>query len=383
MKIVICTEEWAGSGHRMAALAIAQAVHEQDPCIPISIVYGLRTISPFLRKLSDKAYAFSLSCAPHLWQHIYEREKHWHRLLQWPLAAALGERLLNWVIEREAPTAVIATHAYCLPALAWAKRRAAKPFQLGVVLTDYQLNSFWVNREIDYYIVPHERVGEQLVRQFAIEAGRIFPYGIPVRLPFYKERHRSKEEWREALGLNPTHFTVLLCSGEAGHTGYLSVVEQLLRLDVPLQIVVIAGRNQCQYTRLKQRFANPVSSHALHLLGYVEDIWKWLGAADLLITKPGGLTCSEALAMQTPLILYRPLPGQERRNSRFLQEEGAAFAAETPEEIAWIVRRLATERGAWVQAVARAARLARPDAAWRAAELILAAHRMYPEPCTS
>ncbi|WP_164553300.1 MGDG synthase family glycosyltransferase [Brevibacillus marinus] len=373
-KIVICTEEWAGSGHKMAALALAEALREHDSSIPVTTVYGLRTISPLLRKLSHTAYSYSLNRAPQLWQRIYEREKQWGRVLQRPLAAVLGERLLRQLIEPEAPTAVIATHAYCLSALAWAKRRAGKPFQLAVALTDFQLNSFWVNRDIDYYIVSHEHIGEQLTRQFSVEPHRIFPYGIPVRLPFFQENGRTKKEWREFLGLHPARFTVLLASGEAGHSNYQPVVERLLQLDVPLQIAVITGHNQRQLASLRRQYGSLNSRHTLYLMGYVAEIWTWLGAADLLITKPGGITCAEALAMHTPLLLYRPLPGQERRNSRFLQEQGVAYAAETAEEVARIVRRLATEPETWAQAAHKAARLARPDAARRAAELILAAH---------
>ncbi|UFJ41618.1 glycosyltransferase [Brevibacillus humidisoli] len=372
-KVVICTEEWAGSGHKMAALAIAEAVREMNTGIQVNIIYGLAAASPLLRQISHKAYHFSLTRAPRLWQRIYEREKHWKRMLHRPLAAVLGERLLRQVIEPEAPEVVIATHAYCLPALAWAKRRTSKPFQLGIAQTDFQLNSFWVNREIDYYIVSDEQIGDQLVQKFDVDPNRIYAYSIPIRPSYAEGSKRTKREWRKKLGLVPDLFTVLLCSGEAGHNDYVPVVQRLTELDVPLQIVVITGRNQRQLASLQQYSERgSTSMHRLHIKGYVEEMWQWLGAADVLVTKPGGLTCSEALAMGTPLILYRPLPGQEQRNSRFLQQKGVAYAAETPAEIASVLQRLAKERTAWSQAAAQAARLARPDSAYRTAEVILA-----------
>lgn len=368
---MIWTEEWAGSGHNVAALAIAQALRERSPASNVRIVYGLSAVSPALRHLSDSAYRLSLQRMPGVWQHIYEREKLWKRLVEPPLAVFLGDRLLKKVIEKERPDAVVATHAYCLPALEWAKRRASRPFQLGIVQTDYQVNSFWINRGIDYYIVSHEQIGEQLTRQFAIEPSRVHPAGIPVRPEFARHNGRTKREWREALGLSPDLFTVLLTSGGDGHNDYLPVVKRLFQLPQPLQVAVISGRNRKQQVSLLDRYREQTVDHVLHVTGYVQEMWAWMGAADAVVTKPGGLTCAEVLAMGIPLILYRPLPGQERRNSRFLQSYGAATQADSPEEVAATIARWQTEVSSWTEAAALAARLARPDAVYRAAEVIL------------
>jgi processive 1,2-diacylglycerol beta-glucosyltransferase len=296
----------------------------------------------------------------------------WSRTLTKPLGKVLGKRLLEQVIEQERPDTVVATHAYCLPALAEAKRQASKPFHLINVITDFHINHFWINSEVDYYVVPHERIGEQLAGRHNVAPAKIHAYGIPVRAPFAKQADRQKQEWRAELGLVPDLFTVLIGGGEGGYGKIAAVVKRLMELEKPLQIIAVTGKNAALLERLRARFSGHPASRLLHLLGYTDAMWQWIGAADAYITKPGGLTCSEALAMKTPLVLYQPLPGQERINCRFLREQQAAEEAVSVEEIIQVIMRWQTAREQWSELASRMGRLGRPDSAYRTAEMILA-----------
>ncbi|WP_139491320.1 MGDG synthase family glycosyltransferase [Brevibacillus dissolubilis] len=371
-KILIFTEDWAGSGHKMAAHALQQALGERSPHHDVQIIGGLDVASPLLRQVSRASYMSSLRYAPGLWNWLYKRDKTWNRALKRPLGKVLGRKLSRRVIEQEQPDTVVCTHAYCLSALVEAKRRAATPFRLGSVMTDFHVNSFWVSPEIDFYVVGHQEMGKQLEERFGVDSRKIYVNGIPVRTGFAKERGRKKQEWKEAIGLKPNMFTILVSNGEAGYGDVEPLVKRLLQLGRPTQIVVVTGTNQALLKSLREQYSGDLSPHGLHLLGYVSSMWEWMGAADVIITKPGGLTCAESLAMGTPMILYQPLPGQEQKNSEFLQNQGVAVQATSIDEIMTILNRWQIEKAQWENLCLRTSRLGMPDSAYRTADLVLA-----------
>lgn len=338
-QVLIVTEEWAGSGHYMAAIALQEALLQEE--CEVSVVGGLGVASPLLRKLSRTTYYSSLAYFPALWDHLYNREPSViSKTVQKPLAKALGKRLLERVIEQQKPDIVVSTHAYCLSALAEAKKKASKPFQMLGVLTDYHIHPYWLHHSIDYYSVAHSKLAEKMSGMRQIQPERIRAFGIPLRQAFNQKKGRSKLDWKRSLGLETSKFTVLLCGGNDGYGDMLGMVARLLQCERPLVIIAVTGKNARLKNELQQVAGQIRTIHALYVYGYVEAMWELLGAADAVITKAGGLTCSEALAMRTPLILYQPLPGQERQNSHFLVEQGVAWQAETVEEAALILERL-------------------------------------------
>ncbi|MFM1653942.1 MGDG synthase family glycosyltransferase [Brevibacillus sp. B_LB10_24] len=370
--ILICTEEWAGSGHQMAALSLQQAFQDKAPEANVRVVGGLATASPLLRSLSRITYYNSLRNTPSLWQRIYDNSNALALLLQKPLAVSLSKRLYDKLI-RTGPDVVIATHAYCLPALAEAKRKLAKPFRLGCVVTDFHVNRFWVHPAVDFYLVAHEQVAEQLSGLFHVAPEKIYSFGIPIRPAFMTARLRPNQEWRNQLGLHPERFTVLLTGGEGKCSNFEPVLARLLHFQTPLQIIAITGKNTGLLARLQKTVEKSRSAfgHTVRILGFEEAIWEWMGAADVIITKPGGLTCSEALAMGKPLLLYQPLPGQEKKNSAFLRACGVAEEAQSLEQIASILGEWQAERERWQSVAQRTAKLGRADSAYQAAEEIL------------
>lgn len=368
-QVLIVTEEWAGSGHYMAAIALQEALEEEN--CEVSIIGGLDVASPMLRSLSRSTYYTSLACFPAFWDKLYNRDAaKISQKLQKPLAKVLGKRLLDRIIEQRKPDIVVSTHAYCLSALAEAKQKASKPFQMIGVLTDFHIHPYWLHHAIDYYIVAHPTLAEQMRSMREMEPGRIRSFGIPLRSPFQGPKKRSKAEWKQVLGIKPSHFTVLVCGGTDGYGDIFNVVKRLLQSGRALVIAVVTGKNERLKRKLHEQFSQASSIHTLYLFGYVKAMWEWLGAADVVITKAGGLTCSEALAMRTPLILFQPLPGQERLNSRFLVEQGVAWHAQTTEEIALILDRLRSAARNCEQMIQRMDEFGQPDSASRVAKWV-------------
>lgn len=365
--VLIVTEEWAGSGHYMAAVALQQALLEE--ACEVRVIGGLGVASPLLRKLSRSTYYSSLAHFPGMWDHLYNRDvSAVSRVLQKPLAKLLGKRLLERVIEQQKPDVIVSTHAYCLSALAEAKKKASRPFLLLGVLTDFHIHPYWLHQEIDYYSVAHPKLAEQMSEMRQIGADRVRALGIPLRQSFQGNPLRSKQDWKRHAGIDPERFMVLICGGTDGYGDMADVAERLSQLAHPLTIVVVTGKNAQLQKQLQQRFGDVRSPHVLHVFGYVDAMWEWLGAADAVVTKAGGLTCSEALAMSTPLILYQPLPGQERQNTRFLVEQGAAWEAQSSEDVAAILARLLASEAEYRAVVERMEPLGRPDSAKQIAQ---------------
>lgn len=370
-RVCIVTEEWAGSGHRMAALALQQALLEQSEQSRVDVLDGLQTISPLLRRLSRASYMGALRFIPEAWDRVYAKDRLWSHVLKKPLGVLLARRMLERVIEQLRPDTVVATHAYCLSALAEAKKRASHPFSLVCVCTDFYVNRFWIHPSIDAYVVASQELGQEISRAYHVPAEAIYPLGIPLRTSFAKESGTQKKEWRERLGLKANQFTVMISGGEGGYGRIAEVVERIIQMGRPLQVLIVTGKNQRLKQELSRLLARKSTAHSVHVLGYIKEIWAYLGASDAIVTKPGGITCSEALAMQTPMILFHPLPGQERKNSRFLQEQQLAVEAKTVEEVAQILERWQTRQEEHQQAAGRLGRYSQPDAAYRAAEMIL------------
>ncbi|MFS0558459.1 MGDG synthase family glycosyltransferase [Brevibacillus sp. 179-C9.3 HS] len=369
-RFLLVTEEWAGSGHRMAAEALQEVLMGNEGARSARVVGGLKTASPSLRVLSHFFYRNMLRYGQPVWQRIYEQEERLAGTLSKPLGWWLSARLTHQLLREEQPDVVIATHAYCLSALAEAKRKVPKPFQLVCVPTDYHINRFWIHPEIDAYMVAHEQIGQILLERYGIEPAKIHVYGIPVRPAFTAAQNTNKAAWKKQLGLAPDLFTVLVCGGEGGYGGVEQVVRELLLEEQPLQLIVVTGKNTGLYKQLEDLLGTQATVHHLLLKGFEPQMWKWIGAADAYITKPGGITCAESLALKTPLILYKPLPGQEKHNCSFLLEQKAAILAETPTDIKKMIRlwRQPARRDAFA---AHMDKLGRPEAAQQIAQALL------------
>ncbi|CAM5785284.1 MULTISPECIES: MGDG synthase family glycosyltransferase [Brevibacillus] len=370
-RILLVTEEWAGSGHRMAAEALAEALIELRPTAYVKVVSGLQTASPALREISRFFYLHMLRYNPGLWQKMHRNDKKWAAVLNKPLAVWLSRRMVRELIDRERPDVVVATHAYCFSALAEAKRKGAKPYQLVGVPTDFCVHRFWIHPETDAYVVAHEQLADPIRADRRLERTPVLEYGIPIRRTFQSSALQDKASWKDQLGLGPQQFTVLISGGEGGYGSMEEVIRVLMREPEPLQIVVITGKNHSLQEKLVRLTSSCPPVHNVIVRGYEPEIWKWMSAADVFLTKPGGISIAEALAVQTPLVLFQPLPGQEWRNLSFLLKHEAAFYARTTDEISQIVRQLRYSPAERKDVSQRMASLSKPNSAEQIAKYLL------------
>ena len=227
------------------------------------------------------------------------------------------------------------------------------------VITDYVSHGEWLHPAVDRYCVPHDLMRDGLLAR-GIPAERIVVSGLPIERKF--QRPLDRDVLMDRLGLTPGVPVILVMAGAYAMLGGVHDVARVLaRFPRPIQAVVVCSNAPRLADRI--RALGERSPHRFRVFGYVDNVEELMAVSDLLITKAGGVTVSEALAKRLPMLLYRSIPGQEESNAEFLVERGAALAAKTPAEVRVALKELLAhpERLAAMRQVA--AGLSRPDAA--------------------
>ena len=195
---------------------------------------------------------------------------------------------------------------------------------LGCMLTDYAPCMPWICKNLDAYITAAEDMLPQMTERGAA-AEQVYPFGIPVRAAFLQKE--EKKAARRQLGLSENLPVVLIMAGSFGVKKSLGLYEHLAAAELPVQFVVITGNNEA----LRQGFTEAAARYPnvrTRVEGFRADVQHFMFAADLLVTKPGGLTVSEALACGLPLAVFDAIPGQEEENAFFLEKRGMAIRLE-------------------------------------------------------
>jgi processive 1,2-diacylglycerol beta-glucosyltransferase len=270
-------------------------------------------------------------------------------------------------MQPDAVVSVHATPAVAMSALA-AEGRPLPPHT--TVVTDFVAHSQWIARDIDRYCVAAEEVGHEFVAR-GIPRERVRVTGVPIRAAF--ERTVDAASARAALGLRADQPVVLAMAGSHGSIGRLPEIARALgRQPAAMQAVIVAGHDAPLAARLRRLTAGS----SIRVLGYVDDVRTLMAAADVLVTKAGGMTLAEALAAELPLLLYGSLPGQERRNERFASRAGIALAARSGRDLARLLERALAEPELLEHLRERMRQVRRPDATRRIVAQVLAESRL-------
>ena len=362
----------AGAGHVRAAQALEAAAQAASPAFDVTHLDLLTLVPRDFRKLYGEQYIKLVEKLPQLWSYLYSKtDRPTRDTLVGNLKRAaekLNTRKLNAEIERVAPDAILCTHF--LPAELLSRQRAkgrALP-PLWVQVTDFDVHALWVHPHVDRYCVANDEVAFRLADR-GVPRERISVTGIPVMPQFSAPLERAF--CAAELGLAPEKFTALMMAGGAGVGSLDALAERLLRLPDELQLVALAGRN----AELLGRLRVLAERHPARLfpLGFTTTVERVMTAADLVITKPGGLSVSECLAKRRPMLLVSPIPGQEERNADYLLEAGAAIKAPDAATLVFKLAGLLADPVRLAAMSEAAHKIARPDAARDVVALISAA----------
>ena len=360
----------AGSGHTRAAEAIQSWSERQQGCITTRHLDAMQYVSGWMRKLYVNFYILLLTHAPSFWGQVYWRTHHanpdglMHKVRRW--FEKISSRQLLQEIEAYRPDAIVCTHF--LPAELLSRHIAAGRLHVPVwvQITDYDLHRMWVHDGMAGYFAPNDEVALRM-RHCGINAPAIHITGIPIMAAFSQRLDRA--ECARALGIDPQKPIVLLMGGGAGIGSLEEVARHLLGMHTEIQIVALAGKNAALLQRLQQLAANHPGK--LVPLGFTQHVENLMACADFAITKPGGLTTSECLAMGLPMIVNAPIPGQEEQNANFLLEHGAALKACDLSTLEYRIRHLLAHPDKLQDMRAKARALGKPDAARQLLDILV------------
>ena len=362
----------AGNGHVRAAQALAATAQSLAPPCTAVHIDAMAHVAAGFRKVYTDWYIQLVNRAPELWSYLHQRtDVTPHHAPSQRLRRGI-ERLSTGAlvreIRREKPDAVICTHFLPAELLMRERNRGRIDYPVWLQITDYDLHNMWLVPGMTGYLAATEEVAFRL-RARGVPAERIHVTGIPV-MPAFSEPDSpslARDACVAGLGLDPSRPVLLMVSGGAGVGDLPSMVERVLGMGGPdgkpndFQVVAVAGRNVEAHGRLEalaKRHPGRVAA-----VGFTNEMHRMMAASDLVVTKPGGLTVSECLALGKPMLLISPIPGQEEHNAGFLMEEGAAWLAYDAIGLDYKVARLMADPAKLASMAQRSRALGKPRAA--------------------
>lgn len=359
-----------GNGHMRTAEALKKAAGYLHPETEVSILDTFSYASPFLERVVIGTYMEILKLSPVVYGFLYHQAEkgqplsgrgklEFNRILN----LLTAPRLVKYIKDFQ-PDVIVCTHNFPVGIMSYMKKKGIYTGPVFAAITDFTIHSYWIFPGVDYYLIGAEQLQPECAA-FGIKPENVRVTGIPIDPAF--EKQYDKKELREKLGLNPELPAILITGGGLGMGHLEATVKELGESIDDCQLMVVAGTN----TSLRDKLVNiaPDLSCAVNIYGYVNNIHELMAAADLLIGKPGGLSCAEAMAMGLPVFIIDPLPGQEERNAQFLVGAGAGVRVDE-RNLAGQVKAYLADSGRLGIMTRAAAALGKPNAA-RNAVLIM------------
>lgn len=343
----------AGAGHRKAAEAVYNGLQSR-PDWNISLVDSLDYTSSFYKQLYSATYTFLITRIPWLWGIIF-------RILDWgwvrPLVLLVrrGQNCLNGqalekFLEKEQFDYIVSTHFFPNEVTSHLKQRGRIKSKIIAIITDYDVHSIWLAKGIDHYCGACEFTVAKF-RELGIPADKALLTGIPTDAKFAAVH--DVPALKRQLGLRDNVLTVLVATGSFGIGPIEEIIDQLSGI----QVVVVCGHNKQLYQRLSQKQQGLVK-----IFGLVNNMHELMAVSDVMITKPGGLSISEALVTGLPMIFFNAIPGQETNNVRVLRSYGVGIGDCPVAEMVNVLQNFQSSPADFQKAKAGAKSLGKPNA---------------------
>lgn len=367
MKRIILSYVSTNSGHKVAADAVKDVLQQKLPETSFFEIDALGYFSPIVKGIILKSYLELIKSDPYVWEYLYDNPKliNLTAKLKEILNTLKSKRLKEKILNGFQPDVVVCTHAFPCGVFSALKKTSMNNLPLVAITTDFDIHAYWLYENVSYYLVANSEIADKLI-QHGISAKNIEVTGIPISNSF--SNIEDKQVVRNRMGLEDLP-TILVMGGNYGLGSMEKIVTYLNLLPQLFQVVVVAGKNkglQKKLENLTKQIARPMKIH-----GFIHNVHELMQAADILISKPGGLTSAESLCCGLPMIIVNPIPGQEERNSRYLVKHESAIRVSHENEIADVVNNLLRKPEILKRMQENALCLAKPNAAIRAGEIIM------------
>ncbi len=361
-----------GAGHTRAAEAVELAIHELAPEVETTHVDVLSLTNAMFRRVYGTAYLDLVNKMPHALGYFYDL------LDQEPSPSHRSDRLRRLVqrmnlgkfvrlLKSKPWDAVVNTHFLSADIIAGLKEKGDFPPPQATVITDFEAHRLWANQPCEQYFTASNEASLQL-HHWGVPTDATILTGIPIHPAFSRTKDRA--ECQRKHGVIGDRPVILQLAGGFGVGPIEQIYCTILALKRPMELIVVSGRNAELKTRLERCPVPP--HHRAKVLGFTTDMHELMCAADIVVSKPGGLTTSEILASGAAMTIVNPIPGQESRNSDLLLENGAAIKANSTATLAYKLDLLLANPDRLRHIKSNAARLGKPRAAFDVAQRVLA-----------
>lgn len=358
-----------GAGHTRAAQAVNKAIGRLYPGCEMRIANIFDFFHPVIGKMILGIYLKILSVVPSLYGSMYGwgNDSRWALKTRELINAYLAGKMRRFITEYD-PTAIVCTHATPAGIASCLRKDGSIDAPVLAVVTDFVVHKLWVYPTIDYYYVAGQPLRDYL-NSNGIPYSKSLSTGIPVDSDFFSQRPASPDSAPD-LGLTPDLPVILIMGGGAGVLPMEEIIMACQNIEQPIQIIAVAGQNKTLFNQLTARQKD--FKQSVRILGYVNNVPELMAMAQIIITKPGGMTSAEALCAGVPMIIYKPIPGQEEANTSYLVKQQVAEQVDSLAELQTALNRLLSEKTeAHSSRRQRSLLLARPLAADEIASHIL------------
>lgn len=336
-KVMILTAS-TGAGHNQAAkslqLKYERAGHQ------VQIVDILKETHRAYDKVIGDGYEFVAANMPELYKAMYEVAdmKAFNQLINRYGLPGVNTKI-DKIIKKNRPEVIIATHPFAVGIVTALKRKRVINAKFISIVTDFRAHFAYYSQEVDAYIVGSEYTKKSLVTK-GIPERKIHPFGIPINLAFLDEANKSETSVQLE---NENKFNVLVMAGSMGVSKIAEVIKEVVE-NKSYTVNIVCGKNEKLYKQINELYKIQLATDRVRVYGFTKDIPRLMSQADVLVTKPGGLTSTEALQKNVPMIIPFAIPGQEEENADFLEGQGVAMRASTSEAVGRSVEKLYNEQ---------------------------------------
>jgi 1,2-diacylglycerol 3-beta-galactosyltransferase len=356
-----------GGGHRAAAEAIRDALMQRHgDQVSVELIDVFRAYTPFPFKYAPELYPWWIKNGKLLWRVSYRmtNRRGQSRLLMGSLGRTIRRGIRRMLALQHDVDVIVCVHpVFSTPAMSVLASQPSRPPFITVITDLVSTHAMWYERRVDRLLVPTQPAYDRGLK-LGIKPEQMRITGLPVH-PRFAAGLVEKGEARAKLGWDPALAAILLVGGGEGMGPLFRIARRVNRLSLGFQLAIVAGRNE----KLRERLAAQIWKHPTHIYPFVTNMPELMAAADLLVTKAGPGTISEACMAGLPMILSDAIPGQEAGNVTYVTSNQAGVYAPGATRVAraindWLSRGLdfLRERGE------NARKLARPDAVWEIAD---------------
>lgn len=373
MKKILILYGSHGGGHLSAAKSISEFFKKQNPDFVVEMIDCIEYISKYLNKFSTEAYKEMAKNFPFMWEHFYNRSQEGALAKFTTTTNRIFSYKLKQLIVDFEPDLIISTHPFSSQMCAILKKRNVINCKIATILTDYKIHTQWLylSEHVDYYFVSNSDMKKDMVLK-GINSEKIYITGIPVSTKFSKKF--DKKTIYEYFGLSSDLRTVLFFAGGEfglGRNTTFMTLKAIIRLFKDTQVVAISGKNHKMNEKFKGLIETTASSDRVKLLEFSDKIPELMAISDFVVTKPGGLTVTESLVSNLPIVIINPIPGQEEENAEFLVENETAIWIKKEDNIARALKNLYRNPDIFEKMSENTKKIAKPNSTQNICEILL------------